>query len=207
LLEANVLQKGVAANHLPCLAAEEAACFCPFPVGEQVAGVAGTTLGSLAAPGNADLRIGSPSAAQSGRRLPAATGPAAASSAMSFSPRHPAIGTVRYPRLVPRDAACAAKLKPRTLTNLYNQRPTWLDLAHPLATTGPSACQTSPPIPAAPLRLPERSSPQPTSRRPVSAVQYLPDSVSSLSTRGIGKLAPMARFTKSALHPLPSACP
>jgi type II restriction/modification system DNA methylase subunit YeeA len=40
------------------------------------------------------------------------------------------IGTVRYPRLVPRDDACAAKLKPRTLTNLYNQRPTWLDLAH-----------------------------------------------------------------------------
>jgi len=40
------------------------------------------------------------------------------------------IGTVRYPRFVPRDDACAAKLKPRTLTNLYNQRPTWLDLAH-----------------------------------------------------------------------------
>ncbi len=40
------------------------------------------------------------------------------------------IGTVRYPRLVPRDGACAAQLKTRTLTNLYNQRPTWLDLAH-----------------------------------------------------------------------------
>ena len=40
------------------------------------------------------------------------------------------IGTVRYPRLEPRDADCAAKLKQRTLTNLYNQRPTWLDLAH-----------------------------------------------------------------------------
>ena len=40
------------------------------------------------------------------------------------------IGTVRYPRLVPRDAACAEQLKKRTLTNLYNQRPTWLDLAH-----------------------------------------------------------------------------
>ncbi|HYO15103.1 MAG TPA: hypothetical protein VE685_18060 [Thermoanaerobaculia bacterium] len=25
---------------------------------------------------------------------------------------------------------CAEKLKQRTLTNLYNQRPTWLDLAH-----------------------------------------------------------------------------
>ncbi len=40
------------------------------------------------------------------------------------------IGSVRYPRLEPRDADCAAKLKQRTLTNLYNQRPTWLDLAH-----------------------------------------------------------------------------
>jgi hypothetical protein len=40
------------------------------------------------------------------------------------------IGTVRYPRLEPRDADCAAKLKKRTLTNLYNERPTWLDLAH-----------------------------------------------------------------------------
>ena len=40
------------------------------------------------------------------------------------------IGTVRYPRLVPRDAECAKQLKKRTLTNLYNERPTWLDLAH-----------------------------------------------------------------------------
>ncbi|MBN2476782.1 MAG: class I SAM-dependent DNA methyltransferase [Pirellulales bacterium] len=39
------------------------------------------------------------------------------------------IGTVRYPRTVPRDEDCAAKLKKRTLTNLYNQRPTWLELA------------------------------------------------------------------------------
>ncbi len=37
---------------------------------------------------------------------------------------------VRYPRLVPLDAACAKELKKRTLTNLYNQRPAWLDLAH-----------------------------------------------------------------------------
>ena len=37
---------------------------------------------------------------------------------------------VRYPRLEPRDADCAARLKKRTLTNLYNERPTWLDLAH-----------------------------------------------------------------------------
>jgi hypothetical protein len=40
------------------------------------------------------------------------------------------IGTVRYPRLEPRDADCAAKLKQRTLTNLYNERPDWLDFAH-----------------------------------------------------------------------------
>ena len=40
------------------------------------------------------------------------------------------IGTVRYPRLVPRDRESAQKLKARTLTNLYNERPTWLDLAH-----------------------------------------------------------------------------
>ena len=40
------------------------------------------------------------------------------------------IGLVRYPRLVAKDAECAAQLKQRTLTNLYNQRPAWLDLAH-----------------------------------------------------------------------------
>lgn len=40
------------------------------------------------------------------------------------------VGTVRYPRLEPRDDDCAAKLKKRTLTNLYNERPAWLDLAH-----------------------------------------------------------------------------
>jgi hypothetical protein len=40
------------------------------------------------------------------------------------------IGTVRYPRLVPKDAECAVELKKRTLTNLYNERPAWLDLAH-----------------------------------------------------------------------------
>jgi hypothetical protein len=40
------------------------------------------------------------------------------------------IGTVRYPRLEPRDAECAAKLNKRTLTNLYNERPAWLALAH-----------------------------------------------------------------------------
>ena len=40
------------------------------------------------------------------------------------------IGTVRYPRLVAQDETAAAQLSRRTLTNLYNQRPTWLDLAH-----------------------------------------------------------------------------
>jgi hypothetical protein len=40
--------------------------------------------------------------------------------------RRPASST----RLEPRDADCAAKLKKRTLTNLYNERPAWLDLAH-----------------------------------------------------------------------------
>jgi hypothetical protein len=40
------------------------------------------------------------------------------------------IGTVKYPRTIPRDEASAKELKKRTLTNLYNQRPAWLDLAH-----------------------------------------------------------------------------
>jgi type II restriction/modification system DNA methylase subunit YeeA len=36
-----------------------------------------------------------------------------------------------YPdRILPRDAAAAAVLKARTLTNLYNARPAWLDHAH-----------------------------------------------------------------------------
>ncbi len=46
------------------------------------------------------------------------------------NPNRNGIGTVQYPRLEPRDADCAAKLKKRTLTNLYNERPAWLDLAH-----------------------------------------------------------------------------
>ncbi len=40
------------------------------------------------------------------------------------------IGTVRYPRVVPRNADCALKLAKRTLTNLYNERPAWLAHAH-----------------------------------------------------------------------------
>lgn len=39
-------------------------------------------------------------------------------------------GASGYPRIVPKDAECTAKLKKRTLTNLYNERPAWLDLAH-----------------------------------------------------------------------------
>ena len=42
----------------------------------------------------------------------------------------PGTNTVRYPRIVPKDDASAVLLKKRTLTNLYNERPTWLDLAH-----------------------------------------------------------------------------
>ena len=48
-------------------------------------------------------------------------------------PAQSKIGQARYPRLVPKDAECAAKLKERTLTKLYNERATkhaWLDLAH-----------------------------------------------------------------------------
>jgi type II restriction/modification system DNA methylase subunit YeeA len=40
------------------------------------------------------------------------------------------IGTVRYPRLIPKGDEAAELLAKRTLTNLYNERPTWLDLAH-----------------------------------------------------------------------------
>jgi len=44
-------------------------------------------------------------------------------------PDNRGIGTVRYARLVPKDAH-VFDLAKRTLTNLYNERPTWLDLAH-----------------------------------------------------------------------------
>jgi hypothetical protein len=40
------------------------------------------------------------------------------------------IGTVRYPRVEPRDDDCTKKLAKRTLTNLYNERPAWLEHAH-----------------------------------------------------------------------------
>ncbi len=47
-----------------------------------------------------------------------------------MEPNARGIGTVRWPRTVPKDPDCAASLSRRTLTNLYNQRPAWLDLAH-----------------------------------------------------------------------------
>jgi hypothetical protein len=37
---------------------------------------------------------------------------------------------MRYPRIVPKNPECAAKLKPRTLTNLYNESPAWLKAVH-----------------------------------------------------------------------------
>ncbi len=40
------------------------------------------------------------------------------------------LGTVRYPRRVPKDAILAMNFVKRTLTNLYNERPAWLDNAH-----------------------------------------------------------------------------
>ena len=45
-------------------------------------------------------------------------------------PNEQGIGTVKYPRLVPKGDTEAEQLAKRTLTNLYNERPTWLDLAH-----------------------------------------------------------------------------
>ncbi len=40
------------------------------------------------------------------------------------------IGLVRYPRLAPKDAASADQLQKRTMTQLYNARPAWLESAH-----------------------------------------------------------------------------
>jgi hypothetical protein len=40
------------------------------------------------------------------------------------------IGTVRYPRVVARDKVFAVRLATRTLTNLYNEMPTWLADVH-----------------------------------------------------------------------------
>jgi len=58
--------------------------------------------------------------------------PLSASTGQPIADRRPltASYTARYPRLVPRDEACAKLLAKRTLTNLYNERPTWLQNAH-----------------------------------------------------------------------------
>ena len=58
---------------------------------------------------------------------------------------HSKIGLARYPRLEPRDADCAAKLKDRTLTKLYNERPAWLDLAHKKLDAAVAAAYGCPP--------------------------------------------------------------
>ncbi len=59
-------------------------------------------------------------------------GPLRRSSHRPFSPLSslPSVGTIRWPRIVPKDADSAESLKKRTPTNLYNQRPTWLGNAH-----------------------------------------------------------------------------
>lgn len=46
------------------------------------------------------------------------------------SPDARGIGTVRWPRVVAIDDDAAKKLAKRTLTNLYNERPAWLQNAH-----------------------------------------------------------------------------
>jgi hypothetical protein len=45
-------------------------------------------------------------------------------------PNKQGIGTVVFRRQVARDSVAAKMLARRTLTTLYNTRPTWLDLAH-----------------------------------------------------------------------------
>jgi hypothetical protein len=45
-------------------------------------------------------------------------------------PDNSGIGTVRWPRTVPKDPDCSASLSKRTLTRLYNECPTWLQIAH-----------------------------------------------------------------------------
>ena len=77
----------------------------------------------------------------------------------------PGTNTVRYPRIVPKDDASAALLKKRTLTNLYNEHPAWLDLAHKkldaavFAAYGWDAAMTDDDLLAALLELNSRSFP------------------------------------------------
>jgi hypothetical protein len=58
--------------------------------------------------------------------------------------RTPHLGTVRYARLVPKEE-CAKQLAERTLPNLYNTRPTWLDLADQRLDAAVSAAYGWPP--------------------------------------------------------------
>jgi hypothetical protein len=55
------------------------------------------------------------------------------------------VGIVRYPRIVARDADSAARLEDRTLTKLYNARPTWLADAHRRLDAAVSAAYGCPP--------------------------------------------------------------
>jgi len=47
-----------------------------------------------------------------------------------YEPYSWGIGSVRWPRIVPKDAGFAAKLAERTLAGLYNDRPAWLANGH-----------------------------------------------------------------------------
>jgi hypothetical protein len=58
------------------------------------------------------------------------TGTVSATHAIPLESLADGIGIARYPRIVPKDAACAASLAKRTLTALYNTRPTWLATCH-----------------------------------------------------------------------------
>jgi hypothetical protein len=49
---------------------------------------------------------------------------------MVVQPDSRGVGTVRYATRVPVDEGAAKELEKRTLTNLYNKRPSWLAMAH-----------------------------------------------------------------------------
>ncbi len=65
------------------------------------------------------------------------------------------LGTVHYPRTVPKNADCAEKLKKRTLTKLYNARPAWLDQAHADLDLAVAAAYTQTSATPCPPHLPE----------------------------------------------------
>lgn len=76
------------------------------------------------------LRAAPPSASIAPRRPPSGAGPRAGN--LTFLPRRPdAQHSGRYPdRILPKTAEAAVKLKERTPTSLYNERPRWLADAH-----------------------------------------------------------------------------